>query len=363
MHNNFRYQLASAIIALLAAGSSNAMLKKIYPKFDELIKLEELTGKMTDEKTLKAFYRGLFEDVVVQDIQKKQPYTRALGIKITPHGDLSIDRLPTTDAEGEKIAILIAQLFTNPKSSESLQAVQKFYQTKKNPDPTKNVDLFFPDIIIKNQADAIEHFKKINPTSKYSEGLSCFLDATTMKIIVTREHFTLENCHALLHEFTHFRQYTHGLESGAGYFRTLKKFELPLATAIELEAEFEALNEHPNKLYLLKQYAKNFSPADYPSNAAVTKEILWRFPYLTKPFTYQYIFNQLSLKNSDSNPTLTQVAKDAPKLFCSVVKLVAQQQKSVIELEKNGTKIFGMGGTDYPAEVFKLKEKFGLNPK
>lgn len=361
MHK-FKYPLILATIALLTASTSNAMLKKTYPKFDELIELERLTGEKTDEKTLKAFYRGRFEEVVIGDINTKQPYTDHLGLKITPHGDLSLERLPMTCTEGEKIAKLLLKLLQEPLNMSVLKTVQDFYATKKNPHPVKNADAFFPEIVVKSSADASEHLKKLNQLEKAPEDLYAFFDSSSMKIIVGREYFNLEMCRIILHEFVHFRQYIHGLESGAGYLRTLNKPLLPLKFALDFEAEFESIKGHPNKHYLLKQTAKEFSPSILFNEKIITNKIRNRFPYLTEPVIYNAICNQIKLANNDPNPELTKAAQRTTDLFYEIAALICKKNKATIEQEKNGINISGLGGNDYPGEILKLKKKLGLLP-
>ncbi len=350
-------------IILLWSYTSGAIFKKntfvaamstmAYPTFKQLIKKETI-----DEQELKLFYRGRFEDIVKNNIKNSEPYTRCLGLKITNNDKLTMDRLPTTDEEGEKIAVLFAQLYQDQSNTNLLSKVQDFYKGKIN--VTKSADPFFPEIVVKSKSELIEHFKKLNNVTSAPKELNALFDPTLMKIIVTKEGLGLENCHVMFHEFTHLRQLRHGLELCAGYYRTLKKPTLPLALAMELEAEFNAIHGHPNKKYLLNQYEKKLSKATYQDQKAMIKEVQANFPYFTAPFSCGYLATNFGLK---LDPKLEKTVKEGTELFFMMIGMAIQKQKAMIEKEKNGTKIFGMGGTDYPEKVFKLKEKFGLNPK
>lgn len=354
--------LTTTLFTLLWSCTSGAMLKKdtvvaamstiAYPTFKQLIKKENI-----DEQELKLFYRGRFEDIVKDEIKNSEPYTRCLGLKITNDDKLTMERLPTADEEGEKIAVLFAQLYQDQNNASLLSQVQDFYKGKMN--VTKSADPFFPEIVVKSKSELLEHFKKLNNITSAPKELNALFDPTLMKIIVTKEGLSLENCHVMFHEFTHLRQLRNGLELCAGYYRTLKKPTLPLALAMELEAEFYAIHGHPNKKYLLNKYAKKLSKTPYNQRLMI-KEIQENFPYFTAPFSYGYITTNFNVK---LDPKLEKIVKEGCGYFYMMMGLVMQKQKAIIEQEKNGTKIFGMGGTEYPKKVFKLKEKLGLNPK
>ncbi|MCL5436473.1 MAG: hypothetical protein M1549_01175 [Candidatus Dependentiae bacterium] len=361
--------IARLILAISPIGwhvSDEAMLhgKKLIKKvvgslasteFQKLIKKQTV-----DEQELADFYGKVFRKAVRRHVKHNEPYTECLGMAVDKKGKLTMEQLPTTEAEGKEIAIAMAQLYKNPSDTSLLETVKAFYQKKKN--PTKDATPFFPQIIVKTAEEVAAHFKKLNQTDKAPKDLPALFDPTTMQIVVSRDAFKPEYCHIILHEFIHFLQMRTGLELCAGYYRTLTKPALPLNLAIELEADLLALDMHPDKSYALKHYAKALLNTDYTGKHALCKEVLGSFPHITPALACSYLLKKSDPKTGEQYPETTKLIKGGSDLFFTMIRLTIEKRQETIAQEKSGKKIFGLGGTDYPEEVLKLKKKLGLLP-
>ncbi len=261
-----------------------------------------------------AFIERLARDVVKHDIENKEPYTIALGLKLEADGTISMQQSPCSDVSS---AIsqneLLFRLSINPKDTGARKKLKELYQ--KNRNLSQKSDKLFPAFVLLSKAKMGERASADTTAGYQKSSNSVYLREGNLEDICNLTQ-------TVLHELTHFRQWLHGTDGLGGLeigVMTPKynSPNIPHEVACELDAEKQSIDLYPAKELYAKRLEKNIK-----KNGEIieTVDLLKRFPYFSNGHCYRKICKHLGCTGKPACIDITRESEELRKGIMIILK-------------------------------------------